>query len=92
MQVTSFLDFTDAGSGLVYGYLVNQQPFNLDIYKNDTSGVAFKVMEEINNGITVDGETQKPLFTIFLFKILSVIFFFSFIVSMLFHLGTMQCK
>merc|ERR1719151_353183 len=47
-------------------------------------------MAEINNGITVDGATRKPLNSVFVFKILSVIFFFSFMVSMLFHLGTMQ--
>ena len=93
LQVTSFLDFTDSGSGFVYGYLVNQSPFNLGIYpKNETSGVAYQVMAEINNGINVDGVTRKPLNSVFVFKILSVIFFFSFMVSMLFHLGTMQCK
>ena len=87
------MDFTDSGSGFVYGYLVNQSPFNLGIYpKNETSGVAYQVMAEINNGINVDGATRKPLNSVFVFKILSVIFFFSFMVSMLFHLGTMQCK
>ena len=87
------MDFTDSGSGFVYGYRVNQSPFNLGIYpKNETSGVAYQVMAEINNGVNVDGVTRKPLNSVFVFKILSVIFFFSFMVSMLFHLGTMQCK
>ena len=85
------MDFTEAGSAFVYGYLVNQSPFNLGIYK-DNSSTAYKVMEEINNGIEVDGVVNKPLNSIFVFKILSVIYFFSFMVSMLFHMGAMQCK
>ena len=67
-------------------------PFNLGIYGNNTSGTAYTVMKEINDGIVVDGEIQRPLNTVFVFKILSVIFFFSFMVSMLYHLGAMQCK
>ena len=78
LQVTSFLDFTDSGSSFVYGYLVNAIPFNLDIYGNKTTGAAYNVMKEINDGIDVDGETLRPLNTVFVFKILSVIFFFSF--------------
>ena len=80
-QVTSFLDFTDSGSAFVYGYLVNQMPFNVGIYGNNTSGTAYNVMKEINDGIVVNGEIQHPLNTVFVFKILSVIFFFSFMVS-----------
>ena len=90
--MATFLEFTDAGSGFVYGYLVDQTPFNLGVYGNNRSGDAYNIMEEINNGTLVDGVAQKPLKFIFMFKILSVIFFFSFIVSMLFHLGAMQCK
>ena len=84
--------FTEQGSGFVYGYLVSQTPFNLKIYGNDTTGVAYQVMDEINNGTLVNGEIKKPINGIFAFKILSVIYFFSFMVSMLFHLGAMQCK
>ena len=90
--MTSFLDFTDSGSSFVYNYLVNAIPFNLGIYGNKTTGVAYDVMKEINDGINVDGEIKRPLNTVFVFKILSVIFFFSFMVSMFYHLGVMQCK
>ena len=94
--MTIFLEFTDNGSSFVYGYLVGQQPFNLQIYGNNTKSTAYEVMKEINNGVdaSVNGQVVnlKPFNSVFMFKILSVIFFFSFIVSMLFHLGAMQCK
>ena len=83
--------FAAVGAHFVYGYLVDHTPFNLDIYENK-SGIAYNVMEEINNGIVVGDTLQQPLKGIFVFKFLSVIFFFSFMVSMLFHLGVMQCK
>ncbi|KZS13467.1 Solute carrier family 28 member 3 [Daphnia magna] len=60
-KVTTFLDYTNAGSSFVYGYLVTDQ---------NTSGIA--------------------LGTIFAFKILSVIFFFSFFVNILYYYGIMQ--
>lgn len=60
-KITVFLDYSNAGSGFVYGYLAT------DI---NMAGIA--------------------LGTIFAFRILSVIFFFSFFVSILYYYGIMQ--
>jgi len=79
-QVKELLDYTKAGSGFVYGSLVNQVPFNQNAVSNDT--VAHEVMTQINS--------SKAFMDVFAFSILSVVIFFSFIVSMLFHLGAMQ--
>jgi len=78
-KVKTFLDYTDAGSGFVFGYLVTQQPFN----PGTLSGVAQNVTAEINS-------TPFAINFVFTFKILSIIYFFSFFVSMLFYWGTMQ--
>jgi len=80
-QVQVLLSYTKAGSGFVYGSLVNQQPFNPSAVGN-TSSEAFTVMTEINK--------SRAFNSVFAFDVLSVIFFFSFIVSMLFHVGAMQ--
>ena len=83
-KVKTFLDYTDAGSGFVFGYLVTQKPFNPGLL----GGVARNVTEDIN-------DTAFAFNFVFMFKILSIIYFFSFCVSMLFYCGVMQwlvCK
>ena len=78
-KVKTFLDYTDAGSGFVFGYLVTQQPF----YPGALNGTTAKlVTEEINN--------SKGIGFVFMFKVLSIIYFFNFMVSILFHLGAMN--
>lgn len=72
--------YTDDGSSFVYGSLVSQQPF-WTFALNDSS-VAFQVATEINE--------SKAFAFVFMFKVLSVIYFFSFFISMLFYLGWMQ--
>ena len=79
-QVQGLLTYTDVGSGFVYGYLVNQKPFNLEGV--DNSSEVYETMSFINDSGAFN--------SVFAFRILSVIFFFSFMVSMLFHLGAMQ--
>ena len=78
-KVKTFLDYTDVGSGFVFGYLVTQKPFYPSAI-NDTT--ASSVAEHINssNGIGF----------VFMFKVLSIIYFFNFMVSILFYLGTMN--
>jgi len=56
-------------------------PFNTKLFENKTS-ITFEVISAINEA--------KIFNTTFIFKSLSVIYFFSFIISMLFYLGTMQ--
>lgn len=76
-KVKIFLDYTDAGSGFVFGYLVTQQPF----YPGGLNETAKAVTEQINDG--------KAVGFVFMFKVLSIIYFFNFMVSILFHLGAM---
>ena len=79
-KVKTFLDFTDAGSGFVFGFLVTQQPFNTASLENGTA--AKQVAETINAG--------GALNFVFMFKVLSIIYFFNFMVSILFYLGVMR--
>ena len=78
-KVKTFLDYTDAGSGFVFGYLVTQQPFYTGALNDTTAKI---VAEDINN--------SKGIGFIFMFKVLSIIYFFNFMVSILFHLGAMN--
>jgi pyrimidine nucleoside transport protein len=79
-KIRTFLAYTDAGSGFVFGYLVSQKPFYTGTLEPNST--AFEVATAINENNSIGG--------VFQFKILSVIFFFSFISSMAFYLGTMQ--
>ena len=79
-KITTFLGYTEDGSSFVYGYLVGQQPFITQLLpKNST---AYEVATLINK--------EKAVYGVFMFSILSVIFFFGFITSMLFYMGYMQ--
>lgn len=82
-KVETFLDYTEAGSGFVFGYLgsSSKPAFNPRFFENRTS-ITFEVISAINE--------SHGLNTIFIFKSLSTIYFFSFMISMLFYLGTMQ--
>ena len=72
--------FTDQGSGFMYGYLVSQQPF---ITKRlDPNSLAYNVTQEINDSLAI-----KAIVT---FKALSVVYFFSFFINILFYYGIVQ--
>lgn len=77
-KVSTFLAYTDAGSGFVFGYLVDQQPFLTHAINGTTRAVA----EEVN--------ASGSLKFVFMFKVLSIIYFFNFMVSILFYLGAMR--
>jgi len=77
-KVDTFLGYTDAGSGFVFGYLVDQKPF-LSFKLN---GTANTVAEDVNS--------SGSLKFVFMFKVLSIIYFFNFMVSIFFYLGTMR--
>ena len=77
-KIKTFLDFTDAGSGFVFGYLVTQQPFYPATLNNTT---ARDVAQDIN--------AAQSIGFVFIFKVLSIIYFFNFVVSIFFYLGTM---
>ena len=77
-KVSTFLHYTDAGSGFVFGYLVDQKPFLPHLL----NGTAKAVAEEVN--------TSGTLKFVLMFKVLSTIYFFNFMVSILFYLGAMR--
>ena len=64
----------------MFGYLVNQEPFILKQLKNGT--VEYEVAESINS--------HHAISSVVVFKALSAVYFFSFLVSMLFYWGVLQ--
>lgn len=80
VQISTFLGYTDEGSKFVFGSLVSQEAFWT--FTLNKSSVAYEVATELNQ--------SKAFAWVFMFKILSVIYFFSFFISMLFYLGWMQ--
>jgi pyrimidine nucleoside transport protein len=80
-KVDRFLSFTNEGSGFVFGYLVNRQIFNVDVFPNNQS-LAYNVTSEVND--------YKAVPSVVVFSALSVIYFFSFIVNILFYYGIIQ--
>lgn len=79
-KIDRFLAFTNQGSSFVFGYLVTQQMFNVNKLSN--SSLAFNVTSEVN--------AAKAVPSVVVFSALSVIYFFSFIVNILFHYGVIQ--
>jgi pyrimidine nucleoside transport protein len=77
-KVSTLLHYTDAGSGFVFGYLVDQKPF----LPHRLNGTAKTVAEDVN--------TSGTLKFVLMFKVLSTIYFFNFMVSILFYLGAMR--
>ena len=80
-KIGQFLEFTNEGSSFVFGYLVTQNLFNENVFNNNS--VAFNVTSEVN--------AKKAVPSVVVFSALSVIYFFSFIVNILFHFGIIQC-
>ena len=79
-KVDTFLGFTDAGSSFVFGFLVSREPFIPGLLPNGS--VAQNVATSIN--------TAHAIPAVVVFKALSTVYFFSFLVSMLFYWGVLQ--
>ena len=79
-KIDRFLGFTNDGSSFIFGYLVHQRLFNQDLF--DNSSIAYNVTAEINS--------KKAVPSVVVFSALSVIYFFSFIVNILFYFGVVQ--
>ena len=82
----TFLNFTFEGADFVFGYLATGKPFVPEAF-NDTGNPSLTatvqyVLEDINN----NGVFKTPFF----FGPLSIIYFVSFFVSMLYYWGTLQ--
>lgn len=76
----AFLGFTNAGSVFIYGYLVEGPMFKLSALNE--SSVAYEVAKDINDNSATN--------IMLVFKVLSTVYFFGFVASMLFHVGAMQ--
>lgn len=64
----------------MFGYLVDQKPVNLGALNR--TGVAHQVFSEVYSTFAFN--------SVFYFKVLSVIYFFAFLVAIVFHLGAIQ--
>ncbi len=85
-----FLGYTDEGSSFVFGYLVNQQPFIPSVINYTDQPEKTALFQEIAASLNTEFAEGYPMPDAFYFSALSVIYFFSFIVSMLFYLGVLQ--
>ena len=86
-KVTTFLNFTYSGARFVFGYLADGSGiFNSGAFRpKDNSTEAEGI-----RGILSDINTMGVVGTPFFFGPLSIIYFVSFFVSMLFYWGTLQ--
>ena len=123
-KVSTFLDYTDVGSGFVFGYLVDQVIITVFVaililiivviinrIMNITDiTILISISIPLFALLTITFNAQKPIRTwavngtaldvaeqfngnfhfVFFFKVLSIIYFFNFFISMLFYLGAMQ--
>ena len=84
-KVGTFLDYTYQGAGFVFSYLASGKPFQPDRYFNwdqNVTDTVRTILEEINE----QGVVPLPFF----FGPLSIVYFVSFFVSMLYYWGTLQ--
>ena len=79
-KVETFLGYTTPGSVFIYDYLVDRQPFLLGALENGT--IPYEVAKDINEARAVRGIT--------FFSALSILYFFSFMINILFYLGMVQ--
>jgi pyrimidine nucleoside transport protein len=79
-KVDRFLAFSDDGSGFVFGFLVNQQPFIPNRVAHNE--LAFNITTEIN--------ASRAVSSVVVFRSLSVIYFFCFVTNILFYFGVVQ--
>ena len=85
-KVTTFLNYTYAGAKFVFGYLSDGSTiFNPDQFRLGDTSTEAKAVRDILADIN-DGVVYTPLF----FGPLSIIYFVSFFVSMLFYTGSLQ--
>ncbi len=91
-KVSKFLSYTDGGSFFVYGYLVTGQPFlpeNVNVTDDPEKTQLFREVAQAFNQPSADSGLT-PFDTVFMFQTLSIVYFFSFCVSMLFYVGALQ--
>ena len=86
-KVGTFLGYTYEGSTFVFGYLADGKPFFPESYiSNSTDPSITSTVQTILSEINELGVVGVPFF----FGPLSIIYFVSFFVSMLYYWGTLQ--
>lgn len=85
-KVTTFLNYTYSGAVFVFGYLANGQIFFDGAFRPDSNTTETMEIREILRDINEGGVVGAPFF----FGPLSIIYFVSFFVSMLYYWGTLQ--
>ena len=84
-KVSTFLAYSNEGATFVFSYLANGKPFVPENY-NSTDGSITETVRTILGEINDQGVVPIPFF----FGPLSLIYFVSFFVSMLYYWGTLQ--
>lgn len=86
-KVSTFLNYTYAGTAFVFGYLSDgTQIFMPENYRKNENTTEVQEFRQILSNMNSDGVVGTP----FYFGALSIIYFVSFFVSMLFYWGTLQ--
>ena len=79
-KVDTFLGFTDVGSSFVFGFLVSREPFLPGLLANGS----------VEQSVAASINAAHAMPAVVVFKALSTVYFFSFLVSMLFYWGVLQ--
>ena len=85
-KVGTFLNFTYEGATFVFGFLATGQLFIPEAYNNADNPNLTETVQDILRDINNNGVVGVPFF----FGPLSIIYFVSFFVSMLYYWGTLQ--
>ena len=85
-KVGTFLNYTVEGSTFVFSYLGNGKPFVPNAFNDATNENLTETVRTVLWEINEQGVVSTPFF----FGPLSIIYFVSFFVSMLYYWGTLQ--
>ena len=85
-KVGTFLDYTYQGAGFVFAYLATGKPFQPELFNITDDAQLTDTVQTILGEINDQGVLPLPFF----FGPLSIVYFVSFFVSMLYYWGTLQ--
>ena len=85
-KVSTFLNYTYQGADFVFAYLATGKPFIPEAYNRTGNQELTATVQGVLRDINTMGVVPAPFF----FGPLSIIYFVSFFVSMLYYWGTLQ--